>query len=64
MNYKSLYVYMIWLQKAQRSYQKDISTFKEARNSNAQALISQEDGQGASKGSTISAGESFLLISV
>lgn len=45
--------------KAQRSYQKDITTFNEARNSNAQALISQEDGQGAAKGSTISADWEF-----
>lgn len=45
--------------KAQRSYQKDISTFKEARNSNAQALISQEDGQGTAMGSTISADWEF-----
>lgn len=45
--------------KAQRSYQKDITTFKEARNSNAQALISREDGQGAAKGSTISADWEF-----
>ncbi|KAK3024531.1 hypothetical protein RJ639_043723 [Escallonia herrerae] len=32
--------------KAKHSYQKDISTFQEARESNANALVAQEDGQG------------------
>ncbi|KAL7178346.1 hypothetical protein ACSBR2_031492 [Camellia fascicularis] len=33
--------------KANRSYQKDISAFREARDSNAHALVAQEDGQGS-----------------
>ncbi|XAR59473.1 hypothetical protein NMG60_11015319 [Bertholletia excelsa] len=32
--------------KAKRSYQKDVSAFQQARNSNANALFGQEDGQG------------------
>ncbi|KAK3025619.1 hypothetical protein RJ639_042117 [Escallonia herrerae] len=34
------------IEKAKHSYQKDISTFQEARESNANALVAQEDGQG------------------
>ncbi|GMP39899.1 hypothetical protein CsSME_00010562 [Camellia sinensis var. sinensis] len=33
--------------KANRSYQKDILAFREARDSNANALVAQEDGQGS-----------------
>ncbi|KAL7209236.1 hypothetical protein ACSBR1_030884 [Camellia fascicularis] len=33
--------------KANRSYQKDISAFREARDSNAHALVAQEAGQGS-----------------
>lgn len=40
--------------KASRSYQKDISTFKEARESNANALAAQTDGEGTAKGAAIS----------
>ncbi|KAA8545915.1 hypothetical protein F0562_020634 [Nyssa sinensis] len=43
--------------KAKRSYQKDVATFQEARESNAHALIAQEDGRGTAKGSVISGGE-------
>ncbi|XP_059647756.1 zinc finger protein ZOP1 [Cornus florida] len=43
--------------KAKRSYQKDMATFKESRDSNAHALVAQENGQGTSKGSTIPGGE-------
>lgn len=36
--------------KANRSFQKDISTFREARDSNVHALAAQEDSQGTAKG--------------
>ncbi|KAM7479211.1 hypothetical protein LguiA_027424 [Lonicera macranthoides] len=40
--------------KAKRSYQKDITTFQEARDSNALALAAEDDDKGAAKGSAIS----------
>ncbi|KAG5526498.1 hypothetical protein RHGRI_032691 [Rhododendron griersonianum] len=43
-------------QKAKRSYEKDISAFKDARVSNANAFVAQEDDQG-----TVNAEEDFLL---
>lgn len=36
--------------KANRSYQKDVASFREARDSNLQALVSQEDGKACAKG--------------
>ncbi|CAI9104373.1 OLC1v1003031C2 [Oldenlandia corymbosa var. corymbosa] len=36
--------------KAKRSYQKDMASFQQARNSNLEALVSQEDGEGATGG--------------
>ncbi|KAF7126855.1 hypothetical protein RHSIM_Rhsim11G0168500 [Rhododendron simsii] len=42
--------------KAKRSYEKDISAFKDARVSNANAFVAQEDDQG-----TVNAEEDFLL---
>lgn len=36
--------------KASRSYQKDMASFREARDSNLQALVGQEDGKGSAKG--------------
>lgn len=48
-----MFLYMIFssshsivLQKAKRSYEKDISAFKDARVSNANAFVAQEDDQG------------------
>ena len=46
-----------FVQKAKRSYQKDVTTFKEARDSNANALVAQENGQGTANGSAFSGGE-------
>ncbi|KAI3446022.1 hypothetical protein Pfo_002687 [Paulownia fortunei] len=40
--------------KAKHSYQKDLATFREARESNAQALISEDNNQGTGDGSTMS----------
>ncbi|KAL2512163.1 C2H2 and C2HC zinc fingers superfamily protein [Abeliophyllum distichum] len=40
--------------KAKRSYQKDLAVFQEARDSNAQALVSEDSGRGIAKGSTVS----------
>ncbi|KAK6159370.1 hypothetical protein DH2020_006684 [Rehmannia glutinosa] len=40
-------------QKAKRSYQKDLATFREARDSNAQALITEDINQGTGDGSSM-----------
>uniref|UniRef100_A0A5B6ZKE1 Putative WW domain-binding protein 4 n=1 Tax=Davidia involucrata TaxID=16924 RepID=A0A5B6ZKE1_DAVIN len=40
--------------KAKRSYQKDVATFREARDSNVHALVAQDDGRGTAKGSAFS----------
>ncbi|KAL6514269.1 hypothetical protein OROHE_019256 [Orobanche hederae] len=39
--------------KAKRSYQKDLAIFQEARDSNAQALFTEDTGQGSSDGSAM-----------
>ncbi|EYU37706.1 hypothetical protein ABFS83_02G031100 [Erythranthe nasuta] len=39
--------------KAKRSYQKDLATFKEARESNAQALVSEDNDEGTGHGSSM-----------
>ncbi|KAK6136857.1 hypothetical protein DH2020_029412 [Rehmannia glutinosa] len=39
--------------KAKRSYQKDLATFREARDSNAQALITEDINQGTGDGSSM-----------
>ncbi|GER56662.1 formin-binding protein-related-like [Striga asiatica] len=39
--------------KAKRSYQKDLESFKEARETNAQALITEDKNQGTSDGSAM-----------
>ncbi|KAL3538896.1 hypothetical protein ACH5RR_002262 [Cinchona calisaya] len=36
--------------KAKRSYQKDMASFQEARDSNLQALVAQDDGEGTANG--------------
>ncbi|CAI9786330.1 unnamed protein product [Fraxinus pennsylvanica] len=40
--------------KAKRSYQKDLAVFRESRDSNTQALVSEDSGQGIAEGSTFS----------
>ncbi|KAL2254673.1 zinc finger protein ZOP1 isoform X2 [Sesamum indicum] len=40
--------------KAKRSYEKDLATFREARDTNAQALIAEDSNQGIADGSTMS----------
>ncbi|KAL0334822.1 UNVERIFIED_CONTAM: Zinc finger protein ZOP1 [Sesamum radiatum] len=42
--------------KAKRSYEKDLATFREARETNAQALIAEDSNQGTADGSTMSGG--------
>ncbi|KAL0365434.1 UNVERIFIED_CONTAM: Zinc finger protein ZOP1 [Sesamum angustifolium] len=43
--------------KAKRSYEKDLATFREARETNAQALIAEDSNQGTADGSTMSGGK-------
>lgn len=40
--------------KAKRSYQKDLASFQKARDSNANALLAEDNNKGAGRGSTIS----------
>lgn len=37
-------------QKAKRSYQKDMASFREARDSNLQAFVAQDGGEGTAIG--------------
>ncbi|XP_073310010.1 zinc finger protein ZOP1-like [Primulina huaijiensis] len=44
----------IFLLKAKRSYQKDLASFQEARDSNANALLAEDNNKGTGGGSSIS----------
>lgn len=44
-------------QKANRSYQKDLASFREARESNAQAIITEDPDDGPGQGSTMPGGD-------
>lgn len=48
-------------QKAKRSYQKDLATFQEARETNAQALVADDINQGIN-GSAMPGGDKFLVL--